>query len=62
VFEQEPYRERTGNARIGCLAVEMGGASYLFPWSREPGRPFLKSAKCRFESDWGHQNVCLTRW
>ncbi|SKU83329.1 Uncharacterised protein [Mycobacteroides abscessus subsp. abscessus] len=25
-----------------------------FPRSRNAGRPFLKSAKCRFESDWGH--------
>ena len=29
-----------------------------FPRSRKPGRAFLKSAQCRFESDWGHPEIC----
>ena len=49
-----PYRGRTGNTQIRCYANDLQPAANRFPWSPKAARPFLKSAQCRFESDWGH--------
>src|SRR6202011_1327131 len=50
----EAYPVRTGYRQICCLAAKLNGFSYLFLLVADPTLPFLKSAQCRFESDWGH--------
>jgi hypothetical protein len=48
------YRDRTENDRKPSEQVIQRARCGPLTWPPEAARPFLKSVKCRFESDWGH--------
>ena len=56
-----PYRTRTAvvpaMTKYGVVQAICSPLATCFYWPRIPTRASLKSAKCRFESDWGH-----SRW
>jgi hypothetical protein len=45
----------------GVLHAIYGDSVTCSCWLRIPALPFLKSAQCRFESDWGHREIAGRR-